>query len=233
MPKFGKYTDTEFRSNLSFLEAVLGSQKKAAEKLGVSTSTYRAYKSGSKKPGKSFVTKANRTYGQNKKKVNDPKIQAKIEKRQKAAEKKSAAAKKQFANTRIKALTVMAWLKTQDLPGWVDANVLAKAPDFAAYSGDDSTVQFITGEDLMDKRIGKPIGTKSVILYGLYRNSYVSDNADEVTDMYIKRAPVLIDLTKSWDFEKTIDYLTKKFFSAIEIAGKRKFNPVRLLGYQL
>lgn len=233
MPKFGKYTDVEFRSHLSFLEAVLGSQKKAAEKLGVSASTYRAYKNGSKNPAKSFVTKANRIYGQNKKKQNDPKVQSTIQKRQKAAEKRSAATKKRLYNTRIQSLTVMAWLKSQDLPGWVEANVLAKAPDFAVYVGDDSAVQFISGEDLMEKRIGKPAGTKSVILYGLYRNSYVSETADEVTDMYIKRAPLLIDLTKEWDFEKTISYLTERFFSVVEQTGKRKFNPVRLLGYQL
>ncbi len=232
-----KITPEQFRRNLQTYEGMVG-QKKAADKLGVSVSTFRAWKNGANVP-KSQAQKFNRVYGQNKKKLSDPSVQAKVERSIRTRENKS---KVQLDRTKIKQQATNKWVYETFNATFIIVKILQEAPEFVAYiRGDQSKVQFFTPTKM---QMGKPAGINSVKVYGLYLNKYVyeqlmedglnpEDAEDGQTDMFVSLFPVQDGKPDTWDLDTMLEYMERKFMAGSKTVGRRRYEPCRFIGYEL
>ena len=211
----------EFRRKLIQLEALYGSQKKAAKKLGVSERTYRSYKSGATEPPKARQTKANRLIGANKQKLEPlaPKIEKKIE-RYEASFKKP---KIEAANT---------WLNAKfgkdQKQRFITATLNNLEPYVAYPKNDSSSVQFYDGTG----PTGKPKGTKFITVIGIVSLNY-DVNAPEKGNVIRTPLDTLGSFTQDWDLEQTLDYAENHFMGRTIQVGRRKFLPVQFIGYTI
>lgn len=238
--KYGKYTPEQFRKNLESFEAIAGSQKKAAEKLGVNVSTYRAWKTGQRDPSKEKTSAFNRIFGQNKRKLEETEVRSRLEKRQKTTETKRKAREPQRRKESVKIEGTYGWVKAHFDEGFIIQAISTVAPEYVAYNkGDDDRVQFLSPFEL--DRIGKPPRIKTVKLYGLYSNNYVfekllsegEDVPESKTDFFASSFGVMDGYLDTWDLETMLNYMERKFFDTIKQEGRRRWNPVRFIGYQL
>lgn len=172
-----RYTVGDVRKHLEQLETLYGSQKAAAEKLGVGVSTYREYKSGRKEPPKEKQTLANRLFGRNKKKLSDPEYRTKHEKRIQQEEKKRQARETQKARAALKPVIRSArdWIYEQFTNRSIIQKLLLLAPEYVAYlPGDPTRVQFLTAMEAMSPNqfLGKPPRRMKVWRVGILSDSY-------------------------------------------------------------
>lgn len=226
----------ELGRKLSELEAILGSQKKAAEKLGINVSTYRAAKTGKANLSKEKLSRANRVYGQNKRKLEEAPIREKVERREKQTERKRAAREIQRKRENITYESTVSWIRKQ-YGGEGYENYIIRALEsvsmYVAYDrSNPESVQFTDGIET----VGKPKGKKFVTVWGLYTLSYIVEAGQAEagnSDLKDVRIPLLIDLDKEWDLQTTLDYLESKFMDTAYQTGRRKFIPSKFIGYQL
>lgn len=201
------------------LESVFG-QKKAAEKLGVSVSTLRNYKTGKTSPKKDKEKKLNRIYEQNKKKITEEKV----ERYKKNVETKKTNRRKQMVrNPRLQ--SVQAWVNKEFDEDYIKVNIVKDAPPFIAPL--DGRGQFTDGAS----PFGIPKGIKYVRMYGLYTTDYNKDGDDSKKDYIQSR--LAITLRKEMNLEQALDYVEGKFYATVQQQGKRRLNPVRFIGYEL
>lgn len=236
--KFGKFSPDQWRKNLDLLESIYGSQKKAAEKLGVNVSTYRAYKTGKRDPKVDKIQKANRLFGQNKKKLQTEEVKRRIPKRQKNVEKKRQAREGQRKKESIKIESTRAWVDRNFEEDFIKGTILDQMPEYVAYlKGNDDRVVFLDPSQVDEVKAnrGKPPRIKSVEIVGLYTTDYLEEVPDDYTssDIFIDKFPMLAGFTEEWDIDKTLNYIESKFYEESKQVGRRKFTPQKFIGYRL
>jgi len=222
--RYGKYSASEWRKNLTKLEATLG-QKKASEKLGVSPRTYRNWKSGKTQPKPNQAKKANRIYGQNKKNL----TYSDLKKTVKKSKQRSKQRKKQIRQN-PKLMATNEFIKQFD-EAFIRDGIKQDMPMFIA-TYDGNAGQFVS---MPQEHYGKPARDKqSVTILGLYRVNYesASDGTLGDTDLIESQIRILDGFTKAWDLEQTLEYLEKKFYATNKWDGSRKLEPVRFIGFK-
>lgn len=219
----------DIRKKITALESVLG-QKKAAEKLGVSTSTLRNWKSGKSKPrDREQEKKLNRVFGQNKKKVTPEKYRKQIKKEKTKREvRKKQLEKQRRENPRLISLNQFIQQFEEE---YIQVNILQDAGGEYVAIMDGEKGQFVSAGDIMSKRYGLPKGTKFVEVMGLYTNQYEDQENESVGDFHTSRFPIL--MRKEMDLQDALDYLESKFFETSKNVGKVKYAPTRFIGYKL
>jgi hypothetical protein len=210
----------DFKRKLLALETLYGSQKKAAQKLGVSTSTYRRYKQSGLPSSRE--KQANRLLGN---KRNKEKLEQKapaLEKKIKAFEEKQQ---------RVKVMATNAWLEQEfgrDMrEKFIVHNLKNETPYVAYVSGNKDAVQFF---DYLAET-GKPKGALKVTAYGIITQSYYVGQSDLASGNLVRtQIPILTGIGEHWDLQKTLDYVEKIFMGQSIINGRKKFNPTRFIG---
>lgn len=234
--KKGTSSGADLQKKLTALEAILGSQKKAAERLGVSTSTYRQYKTGKAAPDKDKSKRINRVFGQNKRKLSDPKIEKRIERREKAAERKRAAAEITNRKRSIVVEATSSWLRREygddDYETYM-VRALDSVSMYVAYDRHNpETVQFTDGIG----PLGKPKRTMRVKVWALYSLTYQVEagQADvETSDLKESMMPIMVGLDQEWDLQTTINYLESHLMDTAYQVGRRRYIPIKLIGFEL
>lgn len=215
-------TPEQIQQRIVELESLFG-QKETARRLGVSPSTLRKYKTG-KAPTKS-VTKLNRIYGQNKKKI-DP---VKVDRYKKNVATKQTARRKKLLE-QPKLIPTSKWVRSEFDEEYIKANILQDTTEYVA-TLDSLSVQFMNGDDIVSGRYGIAKGTKLVTIYGLYNSNYNPEEDAGKMDYIASRFPIM--LRKEMNIEQALEYLEGKFFETTKQAGKRKLNPQRFIGFRL
>ncbi len=233
-----RITPDQLRRNLQTYEAIVG-QQKAAEKLGVSTSTYRAWKNGTRDIPVAQAKTFNRVYGQNKKKLASDEIQTQVEKYNKRTQSRKQGRQKQLKRTEVQQMATRTWAYETFHASFIIHRILLEAPEFVSYiRGDKDRVQFFSP---LNMQIGKPAGTNSVLVYGLYLNKYIfekhAEDLDEVdessADMFVSPFPVLDGKPDQWDLDTMLQYMERKFMAGSKTSGRRRYEPFRFIGYEL
>lgn len=239
--KYGKYSPDQWRDHLQDLEAVFGSQKAAAKKLGVDVSTYRAWKTGKRTPPKSSVQKANRLYGRHRAEFEREEIKQRAEKKRKKTETLRQAREPQRKREKIKTLDLWEWLDRylSDEQGYLrtelDGLLREKGRVYAVYDKDNPTeAQFVSMDEYLMEKFGKPKGQRSFKLIGIVWVYPYEDEGLEVSP------PIVRDLLgyggRVWSVSETLDFGRQVFSEEIERRerGKRHPNePKRFVGYYL
>jgi transposase len=220
----------EFRRRLSELQTLYGSQQAAANKLGVSVSTFKNYKSGKTTPrDKGIATKVNRLRGANSKKINSEEFetrhQLRTEKEDRAKEKRDIS-----RSTKVKLEATATWVQDQ-LDGLIPAikSKIRSLSEYVAYEGNDSfNVQFWDGFS----GFGKPasLAQSKVKAWGLYSSSY---NPNAPLELIGSTFPITSGVGKVWNIRQTNEYLSDKLADAQTTTSRRKFNLIAYIGYQL
>lgn len=216
--------DKSFLDKITELESLFG-QKETAKRLGISPATLRRYKTGKSPIPKAKSSKANRIYGQNKKKV----IPEKVETYKKKVETKKKARKQHLLNN-PKTQATVDWVQNNFEAQYIITNLLANTPEYVA-TLTDRTVQFMNPEDLMNNKFGVQAATVSITIFGLYTSAYESSDNEEQQHIISSRFPLLP--RKKRNLEETLEFVERKFFETTKTSGKRKLNPTRFIGYKL
>jgi len=172
-----RYSVADTRRHLEVLETLYGSQKKAAEKLGIGVSTYREYKSGRKEPNPEKRTLINRLFGRNKRKVSQPSFVSEHTKRVQSEEKKRRAREEAKRRAASKPVIKAAreWIYQHFTNRTIIQKLLMLTPEYVAYiPSDPSRVQFMTPEEAMqpDKYLGRPPRRMKVYRIGILSDQY-------------------------------------------------------------
>lgn len=235
---YGKYSPEEYRRHLTEFESLYGSQKKAAEKLGISPSTFRKHKAGKISPDKArdTIAKVNKRYGANKKKIQTPEVQAKANKRE---EKQVEQQKRRefIKSTTIHKLSTREWI-AEVLVGMSALLVrqISNISSYVAYQGGNNlTVQFW---EPPEEPNGKPAGQRRAKAWAIYTELYLDEAATESgrdpRRMLIgSPVPLLNDIDSEWSIDRVNDYIEDHFQNRVEMKNRTKFKLSRYLGFQL
>lgn len=227
--------DLPLRTKLTTLEAAIG-QKAAAEKLGISTSTFRNWKTGkNKKPlEEDKIKRINRVYGHNKKKAtfSNLKQTVKVERARRAGKEKQI--QNRIENNDPFLVSAKNFIKKLTKDKDVIERFMSIGYEYVA-TFDYKRGQIVSAFDISYNLYGKPSGTKKVYATGLYSNHYLFEEESESYKGYLSggRMPTLDGLKENWGLSKTLDYLENKFLSTSQQVGKRRDNAVQFIAYYL
>lgn len=235
-----KKNDKPLSRKVAELESIFGGQKRAAEKLGVSTRTLANYKSGKAPRNKDIETKINRIYGANKKKFNE----AEFEKRQQEREKKQGAREKQIEKKRRqgKLVPVGEWVK-REYKGheFVIESVLSESPTLYVAVTDGGYAEFVHPDQLATQEFGISKQKRRVKAYGLFvvqffsNGEWVNIGAEEATTdrTEFKVINLPITLVKDRDLQESFDYVEHQFMlQGKEPKGRVRLKPYKLIGFE-
>jgi transcriptional regulator with XRE-family HTH domain len=206
------------------------SQKELASKLGVSERSIRNYQNGTSSPDKKTRDKLNQIFRSKKDQITEEKVSKRKKKKEnKRAGKKKADEKKARAPHLITTDKFASQFKEW---GYIQEGIISEGGEYVAVT-DGNKAQFVTGEEIMLGRYGRPKGTKYVEIIGVYVNQYEHDDDLSNGDFQVNRLPTLWSLTKEIELGDFLDQLEGKFMETERNQGKFKWSPVLFIGYRL
>lgn len=225
-----KQNPEDFQRRLSELQAIYGSQKAAAKKLGVSPKTFSNYRTGKTAPrSKEVYAKANRLRGnaKNAEKLTTESAKKKLEKIKKVDTVKSN--KPNF-------MSLKQWIQEQ-LIGVSNLikNEIERISQYAAFNGSDNlTIQFWNAGD----PTGKPAGRRTLKSWAIYGAVGSKGGELEIYDSlprYLIGANVsaMDRINSEWSIQETNDYIEDNLGNPSRMKGRQRYTLTRYLGYQI
>jgi len=232
--RYGSKGYDNWKKDLETLEGMFG-QKKLAEKIGVAPSTLRRWKTGKAKPKPDMAKKVNNIYRANKKKLGDEAVKRKIEKYVEDSKRR-----KDVRGGGFKVEAMYAWIqrKVRKFPQFTkELKHILHSPHATEYvvypTGNDSRVQFVTPEQVIEGKFGKPPRTMKALLCGMYQpttaSAIIRAGGEDTLVHMDSHTPITAGVGKAWDLETTLSFLEAEFFSLTNSS----FEPKMFLGYSL
>lgn len=217
----------ELSRRLDALTAVYGSQKKAAEKLGISVSTFKRYKRGTSQPSREKQTEINRKFGRNKGRLDDPEIQKKFEK-----------ARRRTEHSRLQIMPTLTWaqINFSSIGMHYITEFVTRVSMFVRFHPENPLfVEFI--DDPNDPE-GKPAERKSISVVLLFHTVYEIDRKESNfrnADIRLTKLAVPPNARgrAAWSFDDTMNYVLSNISQpSLRVdTGKRRLVPTDALGF--